>query len=104
MRFLDLCDKEVININDCCFLGHVRDLEFDEKCGQICAIIVPGPGRYLGCFGREFEFCIPWCDIIRIGPDIVLVNLKEEMRHKIQCILVDNIFAESYTYSNYFCA
>ena len=54
-----------------------------EKCGQICAIIVPGPGKYLGCFCRDVEYCIPWCDIVRIGPDIVLVNLKDEMRHKI---------------------
>lgn len=83
MRFLDLCNKEVININDCCFLGHVRDLSFDEKCGEICALIVPGPGKYLGCFCREVEYCIPWCDIVRIGPDIVLVNLKDSMIHKI---------------------
>ena len=84
MRFLCLCEKEVININDCCFLGHVRDLEFDEKSGQIRAIIVPGPGKYLGCICREFEFVIPWCNIIRIGPDIILVNLVEnDMKKKI---------------------
>ena len=83
MRFLDLCDKEVININNCCYLGHVRDMEFDECSGCICAIIVPGPGKYMGCFCREEEYIIPWCNIVRIGPDIVLVNLKDEMRHKI---------------------
>ena len=83
MRFLDLCDKAVININDCCFLGHVRDMELDDRCGEIRAVIVPGPGKYLGCLCREFEYWIPWCDIVKIGPDIVLVNLKEDMRHKI---------------------
>lgn len=91
MRFLDLCDKEVININNCCYLGHVRDMEFDECSGCICAIIVPGPGKYLGCFCREEEYVIPWCSIVRIGPDIVLVNLKDEMRHKIQWNLVEFI-------------
>ena len=83
MRFLDLCDKQVININNCCCLGHVRDLEFDECKGIIRAIIVPGPGKYMGCFGRDCEYIIPLCDIVRIGPDIVLVNLKDEMRHKL---------------------
>lgn len=84
MRFLDLCDKEVINANDCKYLGHVRDVEFDSECGEICAIIIPGPGRYLGCICREFEFYIPWVKIIRIGPDIILVDLNEsEMKHKI---------------------
>ena len=91
MRFLDLCDKEVININNCCYLGHVRDMEFDECSGCICAIIVPGPGKYMGCFCREEEYIIPWCNIVRIGPDIVLVNLKDEMRHKIQWKLAELI-------------
>lgn len=84
MRFLELCDKEVINANDCCFLGHVQDLEFDFECGRICAIIVPGPAKYFGCLCRDCEFCIPWGKIIRIGPDIILVDLNEnEMRRKV---------------------
>lgn len=99
MRFLDLCDKQVVNINDCCYIGHVRDMIFDECKGCICSIIVPGPGKYMGCFGRDCEYVIPWKDIVRIGPDIVLVNLKDDMRHKIQWYLVDNICQESYTYN-----
>ncbi len=84
MRFSDLCDKEVINVNDCRCLGNVRDIDFDKECGEICAVIIPGPGKYLGCFCREFEFFVPWCKIIRIGPDIILVDLDEkEMKKKI---------------------
>lgn len=83
MRFADLCEKEVINANDCRCIGRVRDIEFDPSCGYIEAIIVPGPGKYMGIFCKDFEFCIPWVNIIRIGPDIVLVNLDEEsMRRK----------------------
>ena len=85
MRFLDLCDKDVININNCKYLGHVRDLEFDECTGCICAIIVPGPGKYMGCICRDFEFVIPWSSIVKIGPDIILVNLIEcDMKRKVQ--------------------
>lgn len=84
MRFSDLCEKEVINVNDCRCLGCVRDLDFDRESGEICAIIVPGPGKYFGCLCRDFEFWIPWVKIIRIGPDIVLVDLNDkEMRKKI---------------------
>ena len=83
MRFSDLCNKEVINVNDCRCLGNVRDIEIDIDCGKVIAIIVPGPGKYLGCFVREFDFCIPWVKIIRIGPDIILVDLDEhEMKKK----------------------
>lgn len=45
MRFLDLCEKEVVSVEEGRFIGHVRDLEFDPVCGKICAIIVPGPGN-----------------------------------------------------------
>ena len=41
MRFLDLCEKEVVSVEEGRFIGHVRDLEFDPVCGKICAIIVP---------------------------------------------------------------
>jgi YlmC/YmxH family sporulation protein len=84
MRFCELCSKEVINANDCQCLGNVRDIEIDQECGSICAIVVPGPGKYMGCLVREFEFCIPWAKIIRIGPDIILVDLDEQqMKRKI---------------------
>ena len=34
--------------------------------------------------GREFELWIPWCKIIKIGPDIILVDIDEkEVRKKI---------------------
>lgn len=84
MRFCDLQQKEVINVCDCKCLGCVCDLEFDEKDGFITALIVPGPGKILGCFGRDFELCIPWCNIVKIGPDIILVNIEEkEVKHKL---------------------
>ena len=82
MPFCDLCEKEVINVNDCRCLGRVRDIEFDQECGKIHSIVVPGPGKYMGMFGREFDFFIPWVNIIRIGPDIILVDLDEESMKK----------------------
>ena len=84
MRFSELCDKEVINENDCRCLGCVRDIEFDKECGEITALIVPGPAKYMGLFGKDCEFFVPWCKVIRIGPDIILVDLIEsEMKRKI---------------------
>lgn len=84
MRFSDLCEKEVISVDDCRCLGNVRDLEFDKECGDIKALIVPGPGKYFGCFCRDSEFCIPWAKVIRIGPDIILVEFNDkEMKRKI---------------------
>ena len=79
MRFMDLCDKAVVCASDCRCLGHVSDIEFDSKCGEIRAIIVPGPAKYLGSLFRDEDICIPWVNIIRIGPDIILVELKNKI-------------------------
>ena len=78
MRLCELQQKEVINVSNCKCLGHIMDIEFCEKDGRITAVIIPGPGKLLGCFGRDFEYVIPWCKIIRIGPDIILVDVCEE--------------------------
>lgn len=84
MRFSCMCDREVININDCKCLGNVRDLEIDTECGRVEALIVPGPGKCFGLWGRDCEFFIPWCKVIRIGPDIILVDFNDkEMRRKL---------------------
>lgn len=78
MRLCELQEKKVINICDCCCLGCVVDLELNPLTGCIKAIFVSGPGRFFGCFCKDGEFRIPWCDIIRIGPDIILVTVKEK--------------------------
>ncbi|MBQ8638251.1 MAG: YlmC/YmxH family sporulation protein [Lachnospiraceae bacterium] len=78
MRICDLKQKEVINICDCKRLGFVCDIEFDCATGRITAIVVPGIGKICGLFGRDTEFIIPFCKICQIGPDIILVDIREE--------------------------
>ncbi len=78
MRLCELCEKDVINVADCKCLGHVLDIELCEKDGRITALIVPGPGKFLGVLGCDFEYVIPWCKVIRIGPDIILVDVCEK--------------------------
>lgn len=83
MRVCDLRNKQVINACDCKILGCVIDLEFDECTGCILAIIVPGPGRLCGIFGREIEYVIPFKCVRCIGPDAVLVDANlEKITHK----------------------
>ena len=77
MRFWELKQKEVININTCRRMGYVGDLEFDPVTGCITAIIIPGPACLWGFLGREREFVIPFCDICQLGGDIILVNYRE---------------------------
>ena len=74
----DLRQKEVINTSDGVRFGFVSDLEIDIKNGQTLALIVPGPGRVLGVFGRDQEYRIPWDMINKIGDDIILVDCNTD--------------------------
>jgi len=77
-RMYDLRQKEIINTKDGARFGFVSDLVFDEEAGNITALIVPGPGRVLGVFGRDQEYRIPWASITKIGEDIILVDCDSE--------------------------
>lgn len=77
-RFLELQCKEVICVNSGRRLGFIADVKLEIPEGKILAIIVPGPCRFLGLFGRKQDFVIPWNCIRRMGPDIVLVDVRPE--------------------------
>ena len=79
-RFRDLRRKEVININDGARLGQVADMDIQVPEGQTAAIVVYGPARFFGLFGRGEEFYIPWDCIQRIGDDIILIDKPFQRR------------------------
>ena len=75
MKIFELKNKQVINEEDCCIIGCVIDIN---------SIIIPGPGRLCGFFGREFVYVIPFRCIKSIGRDIILVNVCLD-KHKEKC-------------------
>ncbi len=77
-RIADLQEKEVINIRDGIRLGFVSDVEIDTRNGCILSIIVTCSCKIFGIFGTEQEYIIPWCDIKKIGDDIILVDINTE--------------------------
>ena len=75
MTFDELKQKEVINCKDCMRIGCVADIDFDSESGQICGFIVPVSTGFLSGFGRTTRYYIKYCDVVRIGPDIMLVDV-----------------------------
>ena len=78
MRLCEFSKKEVINVSDCKCLGCVCDLKFDECSGQICAMIIKGPPKWFHLVGCDTEYVIDWKKIVRIGPDVILVDICAE--------------------------
>lgn len=75
MKLYDLKCKTVINDTDCCVLGSVVDIDFDPNTGHIKSLIVPGPAKVCGLFGRDSIYVIPFRCVKNIGADIVLVSV-----------------------------
>lgn len=76
MKATDLRKKEVINVTDGKSLGLIYDIEIDVEKGIITAIIVPGGGRFFSFFGRNDDLVISWERVVKIGIDVILVELK----------------------------
>ena len=82
-RYTDLRCKEVINVCDGCRLGCVCDVEVELPEGRVCAIWVPGPWRWLGLFGHDGYYRIPWSCIRRAGDDIILIPITSKADFKL---------------------
>ncbi len=77
VKISDLRVREVVNITDGRRLGPIKDIDINLEEGRISAIILPSYGtRLMGLFARENEIVIPWEKIVRIGVDVILVELS----------------------------
>ena len=78
MTFSELKQKDVVNVCDGRKLGKPIDLVLNDA-ACVDAIVVPAGGGILSMIKQEKEGClIPWKRIIRIGDDVILVDIREE--------------------------
>ena len=75
MRLSELRCKEIINIATGQRLGYVCDADIDMPEGILKALIVPGPCRFFGLLGREDDYFLPFDCIVKIGSDIILIDV-----------------------------
>ena len=76
MRLCALREKEGVNVCDGERLGNICDVDFEERTGRICSLIIPGPCKVFGIIGRDSEYIIPYECVKRIGADVVLVEVE----------------------------
>lgn len=78
VRASELRALDIINITDGRRLGNVFDLDLDVDTGEIKALVVPS-GRGLFSFLRQgSDIEIPWERIVKVGVDVILVELPED--------------------------
>ncbi|MBM7855228.1 YlmC/YmxH family sporulation protein [Desulfohalotomaculum tongense] len=76
VKVSELRTREIVNVVDGRRLGVIKDIDIDMEQGKISALILPAPGRVLGFLGREEEFVVPWDKIVKIGMDVILVEVN----------------------------
>ncbi|MDR1906346.1 MAG: YlmC/YmxH family sporulation protein [Clostridiales bacterium] len=73
LTFCELREKEIINIADGKKLGRITDIVMTGK-GKVMGIVAPGE-RKLFKGGADNNIFVPWCNICKIGNDVILVEL-----------------------------
>ena len=74
MLYSKFRQKEVINVLDGRSLGCIVDMEVDAVTGKICSLILPGQTKLCNIFKSQ-SYVIPWCNICKIGEDVILVEI-----------------------------
>ena len=78
MKLTQLQCKEVVCLADGRRLGFIEDVQVELPEGKVTALMVPGPGKFLGLGASVHDYCIPWNCVRKIGPDIVLVDIEPD--------------------------
>ena len=72
MTIRELCEKEVVQLEQGVCLGRADDLAFDPATARLQSLILLGRPRLFGLLGREENLTIPWQEIETIGTDAAL--------------------------------
>lgn len=73
--FLELRCKEVVNVVDGRRLGHVIDIVFSLSSFCVQGIVVPGDKSFWNVFKKGGELFIPFNQVIKIGEDMIMVEV-----------------------------
>ena len=92
--FLELRNKEVINVVDGCLLGRIIDVVFDVRTSRVLGFIVPGVRAFFNIFKSCPEIFVPYRNICKIGDDVILVeifDIPKQNKSKKTRILQENL-------------
>ncbi|PSL50762.1 YlmC/YmxH family sporulation protein [Salsuginibacillus halophilus] len=78
MRISDLQTKDIVSMVSGRRLGHVSDVDINVATGFVESLVVGGAPKMLGWLQKEGEWVIPWSDIVKIGNDVILVQVPDE--------------------------
>ena len=80
MTLSDIEEKDVINVVTGERIGFVSSLRIDTNSGQIIAITVQPSMKFVSFFSKdEALVVVPWNQILKIGEDVIIVNVAQQL-------------------------
>ncbi len=76
MRLSELQIKDVINVYDGKKVGNIIDAKIDGNDGKMMKLIVEPNRMFRKFFSSKDELEIIWDQIVKIGDDVILVNIE----------------------------
>ncbi|GAF15155.1 hypothetical protein JCM19046_908 [Bacillus sp. JCM 19046] len=82
IKISELSAKDIVNMENGKRLGNLNDLDIDLNTGKIEAIIIANNGKVMQLLGQRDaqETVIPWKNILKIGSDVILVELPNQYK------------------------
>lgn len=90
ISYLELIDKDIININNGENIGRFTDVEIDTKKGRVTALYIEDNHRLLSFFNKSKSILIKWEEIIKIGLDVIVVSYEDNTLKIPKGIIEDN--------------
>ncbi len=72
ISYSELRSKEVVNVNSGVRMGKIIDMIIDSNGRNVLGVVVPGIRKI---FRASEDIFIPWCNITKIGTDVILVAI-----------------------------
>ncbi len=76
IKISELRLHDVINVIDGKRLGMIQDIDIDLETGRVKSIILPSNNRIFSFLAKNEEVIVPWEKIVKIGVDVILVELS----------------------------
>ena len=80
MNLNQLQGKEIINLATGEKLGMITEVEltFERETGNLNSVLIPVERGIFNFLGEERFLEIPWDSIIKIGEEVIVINLGDE--------------------------
>ncbi len=77
ISYLELIDKDIINIKNGENIGRFTDVEIDTKKGRVTALYIEENNKLLNFFGKNKAILIKWEEIVKVGLDVIVVDYED---------------------------